>query len=203
MSQLKRRSGLTFVEMLVTITLVVGVASAAVAMLSGGLRVWERVSPAERWDIAALIAFDRIRTDMRSVRPFALMGFEGDYGSFSFAGVPADGSADVGSLQRIGYYHDSPRQILCRSVVPFPESERRRLKEGCQTVLEDVESVRVSYAASDAGSGEVSWSSDWSGGGLPAAVKVEVVYGARSSRGEERSRSIVAPLQISMGAPEA
>ena len=169
--------GFTLVELLVTTSLMALVGGAAVAALSGGLRVWERAAETGTGQESLLIAFSQLRRDLQNVRAFKLVPFDGAYDRFTFATADvehpdATGPREVG--QR-GYYLDEPHHILCRAYVPYRLMRRERITDRCRTVLEGVTRVRFSYFGTDKDSGTAGWSQHWRSTEAPIAVKAELV----------------------------
>lgn len=168
--------GFTLVELLVTTSLMALVGGAAVAALSGGLRVWERAREAGTGQESLLITVSQLRRDLQNVRAFTPILFDGAYDRFTFATVDvehpeASGPREVG--QR-GYYLDEPRHALCRAYVPYRLMRRQRITDRCQGLLEGVTRVRVSYFGTDEDSGNTGWSQHWHSNTPPTAVKAEL-----------------------------
>ena len=168
--------GFTLVELLVTTSLMALVGGAAVAALSGGLRVWERAAETGTGQESLLIAFTQLRRDLQNVRAFKPVPFDGAYDRFTFATADvehpdATGPQEVG--QR-GYYLDELHHVLCRAYVPYRLMRRERITDRCRTVLEGVTRVRFSYFGTDKDSGAAGWSQHWRSTEAPIAVKAEL-----------------------------
>ena len=170
-------AGLTLVELLITTSLMVLVGGAIVAVLSGGLKVWQRARTYGTHEQAALIACAGLRRDLSNARRFSLTPFKGRYDAVEF---PAAGreSADPDAPQeigRMGYFLDDQRHLLCRSFAPYRLTERVRLRDRCQVVLEGVQRVRFEYFGAQAQTGLSDWSGGWEVKELPVAIKASVV----------------------------
>lgn len=162
--------GLTFVEMLVAMTLLTLVSASIAAVFSGGMVVWERVQAHGVHDQALQVAFAQLQRDVRGVRRFAPLPFEGDYDALSFAALVEEPP----QLGQLGYFFDSGRRRLCRAAVDYRDVRVRSLKDRCQPVLEEVDRVRVSYYGWDEASAAFGWQGNWSVSSPPLAVKVDV-----------------------------
>ena len=171
------RSAFTLVELLVTTSLMALVGGVTVAALAGGLRVWERSHEASVNQHAVLVALDGLRKDVRALRQFRLVPFDGAYDHFEAAAVgrvdpDGDGPEELG---RLGYFLEERRRLLCRSFVPYRLVKRQRLTDRCEIVLEDVTRIRVSYFGTDEDSGQTGWFEHWHSTAPPMALKGEVV----------------------------
>lgn len=188
--------GFTLVELLVALCLVVLIAGTAVSTFAGGFRVWERIQTRGGQDQQISIAFQQIRRDLVNSRPFGPIGFEGSYDSLSFPGLVfseiAGGSEELG---RVGYFSDSTRKALCRSIVSYRQVRRSGLRDSSDPVLTDVERVRFSYYSFNPSDGTYSWSSEWTSGPPPMAVKLEVAIEDPSST-QRKTQSLIVPIPV-------
>lgn len=200
------RSGLTLVEMLVTMSLLVLIAATVSATFSGGMRVWERLrgGPREQW---TQVAFAQVRHDLQNLRRFAPIAFKGAYDEFSFPALVTaapgterraleDAAEPVPELGRAGYFFDSSRKQLCRAQHPYRLLRRARLRDACSPVIMDVERVRFSYYAQERLTKGYAWSSHWSSEEPPLAVKLEIGYRDPLTR-QSVTEALVFPVPLS------
>ena len=174
---MRRAQGFTLVEVLVASSLIALVAGTVVATLSSGVTVWQRLQDSGIQDRMTELAFHELRRDLRNVRRFAPIPFNGSYDHFSFpalvdVGEPEDGAAQ--EIGRLGYYLDARYHRLCRSQQPYRAVRRKRLKGTCVSVLSDIDHMRVMYYSVNPGTGETAWSPAWSATEPPLAVKIEI-----------------------------
>ena len=172
-----RPAGFTLVELLVTTSLMALVGGVTVGGLSGGFRVWERAGQFEaKHQAAVLVAAEQFRRDVRNVRRFAPVGFAGAYDQYAFPAVEdaEPGDERPAELGRRGYFLDERHHRLCRAFTPYPQVEHERLRDRCQTVMEDVTRVRFSYFGKDPDSGAVQWLERWDAPRPPLAVQAEL-----------------------------
>ena len=146
-----------------TVSLMALVGAGAVGALSGGVKVWERAMVFGTGQPEALLACEWLRRDVQNARLFAPIPFKGEYDQYSFAAVDRDLAQASGpkELGRLGFFYDQPRKRLCRSFVPYALMHDRRLKDQCQSMLEGVTRMRVSFFGIEE-SGRPEWSGDWS-----------------------------------------
>ena len=199
----RRERGLTFVELLISISLVGVIALTLFGVLSGAFNIWERVQGSGSQDRLVEFTLEQIRRDLCSARFFEPVGFEGAYDQVSFPSLVImtyrrdKSELEVDEPGRVGYWFDSGRGALCRSEHGYRLIRRYRLRDGRRPVLLGLRRVRFSYAKLQADGKAVDWSGSWEPkDGHPAAVKIEIGYLDEKSR-EERSRSLLVPLPLS------
>lgn len=182
MSPCRRHSkrGLTFVELLVALSLVGMVAAAALAVFSGGFRIWERAEQLGVRDRQVHLVMEQLRRELSSMRTFGPIPLEGEYDELSFAGIVKvpyrndDGDEfDLPEVGRIAYVFDSGRRLLGRSAHSYRTTRRYGPRDRLKPMLDETQRVRFSYYMKDA-EGQGSWTSGWDSPSLPLAVKVEV-----------------------------
>jgi prepilin-type N-terminal cleavage/methylation domain-containing protein len=198
------RRGLTFVEMLVAVSLLALVSMTAVATFTGGIRVWERVQAHGDQDKWLHLAVHELRRDLRNLRIFTPVPFEGDGSEFSAAAiVPSPppppyakpGEAPEEELGRVAYYFDAGRRRLCRSQHIYRGLEHARAHDTCQPVLERITRARFSYFGASPESGQVEWVGRWESPQPPMAVKVEFRYDEPTTR-RPIERTVVVSLPL-------
>ncbi len=173
-------TGMTLVELLITLSLIALVAGTITATFSGGIGVWERIQQHGRRDQWADVALDEIRRDLQNARRFSPIKFAGEYDEVSFASVvpwARRGEVVHDEPGRLAYYFDSMRHRLCRSETAYRLLRRARVRDSCHSVLEPVDRARFSYYRADPdGQAEGTWADSWDEDQPPLAVKVELSY---------------------------
>ncbi|MBN1587244.1 MAG: prepilin-type N-terminal cleavage/methylation domain-containing protein [Candidatus Omnitrophica bacterium] len=181
-----KAKGFTLIELLVAMSLIALVSGAAVAVLAGGLRVWERYQVAGVQTDMMRLGVEQIRKDLVNARRFDLIHFEGSSSQFQ---VPATIQVDYeegGSLQELGqvsYFADRRYGCLGRSQAPFSELKRHRAKSDYTVVIDDLQNIKFSYFGSQKEESEAKWTSRWKSHLLPQAVKIELQYGDGTTEG--------------------
>ena len=184
-----KRRGFTLVEMLITTSLMTLVAGVLMAVLSGGLRVWQRARDYGIGEQASLVAFDGMRRDFDNSRRFTLVPFKGEYDdvAFAFAETAAPGSGDPAEIGRLAYFLDERRHLLCRSFVPYRLAGHIYPRDRCQAVLRDVRRLRFEYFGEPEPGHGAGWSQHWDAAALPLAVKVSAELQEAGQRTAARS----------------
>lgn len=196
----RRPAGLTLVELLVSLSLLVMVAGAVVAVLSAGFRIWERVQMEGRTETTLHLTLEQIRKDLQRCRSFKAIPFRGEYDKVSFSAlVPVIYRRDhsVWTVQepgRIGYFFDSGRRFLGRSQHPYRVVRRYGVKENSHPVFNDADRVRFWYYSVDS-DGSAHWLNSWDSEEVPLAVKIEVSTTDPASH-QTRNQTTVVPIQI-------
>ena len=198
--------GLTLVEMLVTMSLLVLITATVSATFSGGMRVWERLrgGPRDQW---TQVAFAQVRHDLLNLRRFAPVAFKGAYDEFSFPALVtaapdeearhlAESAGPAPELGRVGYFFDSGRKQLCRAQHPYRLLRRARLRDACSPVIMDVERVRFSYYAQERLTKGYAWVNRWSSEEPPLAVKLEIGWRDPVTR-QSMTEALVFPVPLS------
>ena len=195
--------GFTLIELLVVVSLMALITGTVGATFAGGVRVWERLQAHGTHAQWVALAFDQFRRDVRNLRQFTPIPLEGDYDTLSFPSVVPFGTVgemDVEEIGRIGYFFDSTRQQLCRSLQPYRLLRRVRVRDACAPVLTQVERLRFSYYGVQPGDQTLGWSDAWSSKQPPMAVKLEVRY-VEPANQQRRTESLVVPLSVALRPP--
>ena len=199
-------SGFTLIEMLVSLSLLGAVSATTVAILSGGVRVWQRAGGGAWTTQHVQVAWDEIQRDLRQARHFSLLPFAGRSDLVAFAAlVDVEEMNDEHQLithtelGRIGYYADLHRRLLCRSSVPFRDAERHRVRESCSPVLADVRRVRLRYYGTDPDRGGADWYGSWEFPRLPLAVQLDVQQ--EDAAGRRTTHSLIVRLPTATPEP--
>ncbi len=188
--------GFTLVELLVTLSLLLLVGGTAGSVLLGGLSVWERGQNQGLFDQQMRLALEEMKRELRSMRRFKPIPFEGSYDSFSFPLLVETELKDGSILEEVGrggFFLDGAKRRLCRSRHPYREARTRSLRSGCAPIATDLDRLRFSYCLPDPSTGGVTWKGSVSSEEPPLAVKIEVGTYDRAKR-EFITRSAVVRL---------
>ena len=194
------RRGLTLVELLVTLMLFALIAATLTATFAGGFKVWARFQTGGAREPWLQVAFEQFRRDLHDARRFQPISFQGAYDMVSFPALvsTATDTGDFQELGRVGYFWDGARRRLCRSHAPYRRLSHTSLKETCETVISDLNRLRLSYCTWDATEGAYRWSSSWSAKEPPLAVKLELTYDEPSTR-RAVTQSLIVQVPVASG----
>ena len=202
--------GFTLIEMLVSLSLLSAVSATAVAVLSSGVRVWQRAGGGAWQTQHVQLAWEEFQRDVRQARHFSLLPVAGRSDSVAFASlVDVDTLDDQRrlithtELGRIGYYADLTHRMLCRSSVPFREADRRRLRDACSPVLMNVRRIRLRYYGTDPDRGGTDWFESWESPQLPLAIRLDVQQEDAAGRRTTHSLTVRLPTAVPLEAAHA
>lgn len=193
-----RRSGLTVIELLVSISILTAVLGAVLMTLYSGILVWERASGYDVKRMETMLALESLEKEVRSTFPFHAIGFMGRPTGVTFAGMLNEATAEGISRRfcEIEYTFDSSAHILRRQVKAYPFGSGGG-EESVQ-VLSGINSVRITYAAArerGGGGGQATWQDSWNvDGKLPGAMRIEFEFSG-SGGPEKITRSMSLPVR--------
>jgi len=194
---MKDKSGLTFVEVLITCFMVALIGIAVYSSLNNGIKAWTRVwqkMPEE--DVA--IFFDKFFNDVSNSFQYPRMSFIGNQTLFSFPtiitqsaqGEQGEQNVDIPNrgVGRCAYNFNAVKNCLEKAQETYSDIfEGRAPRFSC--ILSDVETFVFSYYFYDNEKEEFAWSLEWpppegkpQDANMPLAVKVEVTvsYGKKT-----------------------
>lgn len=199
MREPRPQSGFTLVELLVTMSLVTTVLLVLFSILSGGVRVWERIVCGSVSEQEFSVASVQLRSGIRGYHPFSPIPFKGSSDEFSFAALLLQPDEDALELLyepgRRSFYFDRRQKQLCRAEQFYRGMRRADARGVCRPVLEQVESVRFRYYAYDSKNKSFAWNSQWKSEDPPLAVQAEVQYEDRC-RLEKTKKTILVPIPL-------
>jgi len=187
--------GYTLVELLVTLSLMTFVFSVLFSMMSGGMRVWERLKCGVKQEHEIYLAFSEVKRGLHAYQPFEGIPFKGEHDQMSFASLvvvsPANSDAVTLEPGRRIFYFDKSRKALCQSDRPFRGARRESRVGNCKVLAEDIENVEFHYYVYNTGSKGFVWHSSWSDKQPPVAVKMELDYVEPCSEKKSRKEFLV------------
>ena len=190
--------GFTLVEMLVTLSMLALVGMTAVAILSGGLRVWERLQNQETVGQQVSLALESVRREIHNAQLFRPIPFKGEYDSFSFPALVERVLEDGTVLQevgRVGFFLDEGRNQLCRSRLPYRLLRGILLRENRAPLVGGIQRLRFSYYGEDLSTGDFAWKDSWFFEEPPLAVKMELGY-RETPKGKILTRLLIVGLPV-------
>lgn len=197
------RAGFTILELMIVVGIIGVIAATVGSALFAGIRVWESIRSFNEHRVDLAILLERFEADLRNVLPFKTVGFEGDAGQMTFAGLDTRTHMAAPSERRLAkiafVFHADSHQIR-RHEYSFPP---RLMDEGkIEILMRGAESVKFSYASeipAPAGTrapAQVIWRDSWrKNDGMPARVKIEAEI-KEESRTYNVERTVYIPARF-------
>ena len=171
------KGALTFVEMLLVVSLLSVIAVALYNTFSNGLKVWERANRlvAEE-DIA--IFLEKLTQDLQSALSFSQIQFDGTKNRLSFATIvrtPADSKKKIGEqayideIGRVEYDFDSLRNALYRRQANYSLALKNKFLS--ERTLTNIRAMEFKYFYHNGG-----WQ-DSAHRIVPSAVRMDIEFG--------------------------
>ncbi|MBL7069377.1 MAG: prepilin-type N-terminal cleavage/methylation domain-containing protein [Candidatus Omnitrophica bacterium] len=166
-SQLNRQTnkGFTLVELLVTASILMMIGAAIVSSFAGGLKVHESVRDFGRVRGDVLLSLEKLERDLRNIPRISTIGFNGEKGEVSFAGlvtvVDTDGESNT-SLGRILYYLDGKKKLLVKEEQGYSQGILDiKKKKGRISELAPIEGIGFKYYYYDPEFDTYTWKDSW------------------------------------------
>ena len=170
------------------------VVAAIVAVLSGGLAVWERAGQEERWTSRAAWGLEILEKDFRNRMSLYAIPFEGRPDSVTFPlAAPSAEAGDAGlQIVRVRYWYDPTRSEVIREAQAFPGDASGAESEA---ILTEVSYVSFCYLVCvDEQRGSYAWQNTVSGTSSQRVQGVKVELRAEEGgESEVVTRSILTP----------
>lgn len=170
-------SGLTLVELLVSVSILAVVAGAVLSVLYSGILVWERAGGYDMKRMEAMLALENLEREARNSFLFYAVDFQGGATGVKFAGIEKkEDQAGVLRFCETEYAFDRAAHVFRRRsrIYPFVSSGG----EEAVPVIVGVDDVRITYAeVSEEGEGTPVWVESWDDKKcLPAALRIELLF---------------------------
>ncbi len=190
--------GFTLIELLIAVSIFGIISVSIVSVFSRGLDIYNRVKEYGNQQVNAVLFFEHIERDIRSIFYFSSIGFSGSNNSLSFPGLVRMGTGEKSkvSVGRIYYYFDKHTGYLVKAEQTYPLAvskegntitNRRRLFHVKQMLF------KYLYINSE---GEYEWKDKWvSKDGIPKAVMVRIEFNS-AGRDYVWSKVILIPVAI-------
>lgn len=194
-----KKLGVTFIEMLLVVSLLSMIGLTIYQSIAGGIKIWEK---SQRFiiDEDVAIFLDKISQDLRNSLNYSLISFKGRETKIIFATIvltAADKHATVteGYIHQIGqveYSFDKIQSSLLRRQANYSQATDEEF--GPQRVMvSPLHSVRFSYYYGTNGGTEIKRKAE---GAMPSAVKVEIEFLEETGKMREVVRLIPVPVGV-------
>jgi len=193
----------TFVELLISITLVSLVGVAVYSVLANGIHAWRRGNENRAYARNIRLTTERMACDLRNTFEFSDIAFEGTEDSIMFPGLVLSesdsSSSEVESyyeLGRIAYFYDSGENALRKEEKIYPQALGEEEIGKGEVLLERVNKLEFNYCYLDNATGNYKWKDDWKKEeqeSIPQAVKIEMVL-EKGTHQEDFEKTIFVPI---------
>lgn len=191
---LRHRAGFTFIELLVTTSLVGMIMLAISVSLNQGMKVWHRISR-QILEEDLNIFFDRFSRDLRNSMRFSKISFAGASSKIRFATlVPSQSKTDALKLNigEVVYSFDKDRKTIRygrRNLSQIYKDDEIHNK----VLLQGVRDLNFQYYFYDMQERQYLWVEEWQEENLPKAVRINLRLEA-DEQGMDFTRTISIPL---------
>lgn len=177
--------GFTLIELLIVVSLVGIIFLAVYGALSGGVRIWKRISEDERTG-DLMLARKRLQKDLRSQFRYKAIPLVGGENEVSFAALVSvkegredgkedgEGTSAHDEVGRIRYYSDGSCKCLCREKLTYVDVMKGKAGE-CLPVFSSVALASFEYYGRETDKeGPGAWHPEWRRDFPPLAVRLKV-----------------------------
>ena len=178
------KKGMSFVEMLVVLTIMVIVSVGIYGMLNSGITIWQRTFEIN-FEEDVRIFFDRLRADLSKYVPFDSMNFEANKTSLGFSiieslpyNAPWAGKKNEMPINQIAYVKYIYKGAYDRVEKHVSNMFNKKVNE--KIVFRNVRKFDISYFVKDK-KGKIVEVDKLAGKQKPQMVKVEFQYGDKLS----------------------
>ena len=170
MGNVEKKTGVTFVELLVVTCLLAALSLATYSLISAGVRVYKKVN-SDVPSIEAAIFLERFSFDLRNSFTYKDIEFTGSREKFECAAFVDSAKLGVRTVGKVAYIYDAFSGMLRRRISNYSQA----YSGGYETEQElpDVASLKFSYYYYAKEKDEYLWLEEWTEKKLPLAVRVE------------------------------
>ena len=150
-----------------------GVISLAIfSTFNNGFKVWQKINkPLAEEDLG--IFFDKLVQDLNNCLKSSSIPFTGDQNNLGIPTQVFSPRLKTISLGLVTYSYDQQSGLLNRQPKDFSQLYSRQ-EDSPVALLKNVGSFKFEYYCFDTQKQEYIWKEEWSGAGLPLAVRVEL-----------------------------
>ncbi len=181
----QKKSGFTFVEMMLASAMVGVIAIALYGMISNGLKVWEVVNQ-ETPQLNSTVLFEKMTMDIENGVFFKDIDFIGNENSFSFACISKTAKGENGFYNGVGkvrYSYEPLNKSFQRQYVDYEQFSALKQPDS-RTLIGNINKILLNYYFFDEGKKAFLWSNVWppesyvdgNKKSWPLAVRVTMVF---------------------------
>jgi len=204
--EMQKKSGFTFIEMMLVTAMVGVIAIALYGMISNGLKVWEVVNQ-ETPQLNSTVLFEKMTMDLENGVFFKDIAFIGDENSCSFSCISRTAKAENGFFNGVGkvrYFYDNSNKSFKRQYVDYNQFSALKQPDG-RILIGNISKILLNYYFFDEQKKVFLWSNVWppesyeseNKKSWPLALRANIVFEI-----EERILQKVKTFNIPIGAIE-
>lgn len=167
-----KKSGMTFIELVIVLSMVGVISLAIYSNFSNGLKAWQRVkTPLVQEDLN--IFMDKFRVDLRNSFKFKGIVFSGTSEALQFPTLVSSPGLRIRTVGLVSYDYDRDRKKMSRGQNDYPGIHSGHGPVITQS-LNGVIALKFQYYSFNEQEKKFSWQSEWNGEDkLPLAVRCE------------------------------
>jgi prepilin-type N-terminal cleavage/methylation domain-containing protein len=187
----KNKTGFSLVELLV-VTAMLGIVSLAIySTFNNGFKVWKKINqPLAEEDLG--IFFDKLSRDLSNCLKSSSIAFTGDQNNLGIPTLVDSTRLKINSLGLVAYLYDQPSGLLYRQPKDFSQLYSRQ-EDNPVAMLKNIGFFKFEYYYFDAQKQQYLWKDEWSGAGIPLAVRVSLTLNGYSAA-DKIVRTISIPI---------
>lgn len=179
------RNGFTFVELLITSTLIAFLGLAIYSAFRNGILIWQRAQQKGVNQEEIIIFTERLAKELRNSFPFSGIGFKGEKETISFPHLLAEiySAPETGEKflvqkpGRITYFWDNTKETLNRSQENYSEVFQHNPDPPYREMVKGVKEIIMTYYQFDKEEESFEWLEKWDETEqVPCAVRIEIRF---------------------------
>lgn len=182
-----RRYAFTFVELLVSVTIVSFVGIAVYSALANGIAVWRRVNKDNSYTQNVRLTAEKMAGELRNVLQFSDIAFEGTEDSIKFCTLLLTTSQEAEDeaerhyeLGRVTYFYNEEKNALSKQQLLYPLIYQEQGEfDQSKILIGNLKKLEFSYCYLDYTTGTYQWKKDWKEkeqNTFPQAVKIKMSF---------------------------
>ncbi len=170
-----KAAGLSFIEIVIVMTILSLISLAVYANLSNGIKIWQRINkPVPEEDLNIFLG--RFIQDLKNTLRFKGLDFLGAEDSFELASTINSPALKKKTVGKVIYYYDRRDKVLKRQQQDLSQIYNRQ-DPSLTHQLENVDSLRFQYCSYDEEKKEFIWQEEWkTKDELPLSVRIDLEF---------------------------
>ncbi|MBU3933418.1 MAG: type II secretion system GspH family protein [Candidatus Omnitrophica bacterium] len=186
------KKGFTFIELLISITIISLVGVAVYSVFANGITAWRRGNKNRTYARNIRLTTEKVARELRNAFEFSNIAFEGTEDSIMFpALIAVESESGEGETEthyeigRLAFFYDKKEDALCREEKAYGEVfEEEEIGKG-EALIRHLRKLEFEYCYLDNATGTYKWKEDWKKeeqDSIPQAVKIKMVFKKKAGR---------------------